>query len=44
VKWIPGLENEADIFMKNLDEPLLKHYAELLLSKGAIGGKGGDTK
>jgi hypothetical protein len=44
VKWIPGLENEADIFMKNLDRPLFKHYAELLLGKGAISGKGGDTK
>ncbi len=44
VKWIPGLENEAGIFMKNLDGPLFKHYAELLLGKGAISGKGGDTK
>jgi hypothetical protein len=35
VKWIPGLENEADIFTKNLDGPLFKHYAELLLCKGA---------
>ncbi len=44
VKWIPGLENEADIFTKNLDGPLFKHYVELLLGKGAISGKGGDTK
>ncbi len=44
VKWIPGLENEADIFTKKLDGPLFKHYAELLLCKGAISGKGGDTK
>ena len=44
VKWIPGSENEADIFTKNLDGPLFKHYAELLLGKGAISGKGGDTK
>ncbi len=44
VKWIPGPENEADIFTKNLDGPLFKHYAELLLDKGAISGKGGDTK
>jgi hypothetical protein len=27
VKWIPGSENEADIFTKNLDGPLFKHYA-----------------
>ncbi len=44
VKWIPGTENEADIFTKNLDGPLFKHYAELLLSEGVISGKGGDTK
>jgi hypothetical protein len=44
VKWIPGSENEADIFTKNLDWPLFKHYAELLLGKGVISGKGGDTK
>jgi hypothetical protein len=44
VKWIPGLENEADIFTKNLDGPLFKCYAELLLGEGAISGKGGDTK
>ncbi len=43
VKWIPGSENEADIFTKNLDGPLFKHYAELLLGKGAISGKGGDV-
>jgi hypothetical protein len=44
VKLIPGSENEADIFTKNLDGPLFKCYAELLLAKGAISGKGGDTK
>ncbi len=44
VKWIPGSANEADIFTKNLDGPLFKRYAELLLGKGAIFGKGGDTK
>ena len=44
VKWIPGSENDADIFMKILDGPLFKHYAELLLGEGAISGKGGDTK
>jgi hypothetical protein len=40
VKWIPGSENEADIFTKNLDGPLFKCYAELLLGEGAISGKG----
>ncbi len=44
VKWIPGSENEADIFTKNLDGPLFKRYAELLFGEGAISGKGGDTK
>jgi hypothetical protein len=44
VKWIPGLKNEADISTKNLDGPLFKCYAELLLGEGAISGKGGDTK
>jgi hypothetical protein len=44
VKWIPGSENEADIFTKNLVGPLFKCYAELLLGEGAISGKGGDTK
>jgi hypothetical protein len=44
VKWIPGLENEADIFTKNLDGHLFKRYAELLLGEGAISSKGGDTK
>ncbi len=44
VKWIPGLENEADIFTKNIDGPPFKCYAELLLGKGAISGKEGDTK
>jgi hypothetical protein len=44
VKWILGSENEADIFTKNLDRPLFKRYAKLLLGEGAISGKGGDTK
>ncbi len=44
VKWIPGSENEADIFTKILDEPLFKRYAELLLGEGAFSCKGGDTK
>jgi hypothetical protein len=44
VKWIPGSENGAGIFTKNLDGPLFKHYAELLLGKGVINGKGGNTK
>jgi hypothetical protein len=44
LKWFPGSKNEADIFMKNLDGPLFKRYAELLLGEGAISGKGGDTK
>jgi hypothetical protein len=44
VTWIPGLGNEPYIFTKNLDRPFFKHYAELLLGKGAINGKGGDTK
>ncbi len=44
VNWIPGLENEAGIFTKNLDGPLFKHYAELLFGEGAISSKGGDTK
>jgi hypothetical protein len=44
VKWIPGSENEADIFTKNLDRPPSKHYAELILGEGAISGKGGDIK
>jgi hypothetical protein len=41
VKRIPGSENEAGIFTKNVDGPLFKYYAELLLGEGAIGGKGG---
>ncbi len=44
VKGIPGSENEADLFTKNFDGPLLKHYAELFLGKGALSFKGGDTK
>jgi hypothetical protein len=44
VKWIPGSKNEADIFTKNLDGPLFKRHAELLLGEGTISGKGGDTK
>ncbi len=37
VTWIPGTENEADMFTKNLDGPAFKGYAELLLGKGALG-------
>jgi hypothetical protein len=37
VTWIPGTENEADIFTKNLDGPAFKWYAKLLLGKGALG-------
>jgi hypothetical protein len=44
LKWIPGSENKADLFTKNLDGPLLKRYAELFLGKGALSWKGGDTK
>jgi hypothetical protein len=44
VKWIAGSENEADIFRKNLDVPLFKCYAELLLGEGALGSKGGNTE
>ncbi len=44
IKWIPGSENEADIFTKNLDGPIFKRYAVLLLGEGSVGGKGGDTK
>ncbi len=44
VKWIPGTENEVRIFTKNLDGPLFKRYAELLLDEQAISGKGSDTK
>ncbi len=44
VKWITGSENEADIFTKNLDGPIFKCYADLLLGEGLVGGKGGDTE
>jgi hypothetical protein len=44
VKWIPGSENEADIFTKNLDGPIFKRYADLLLGEGSVGSKGGDTE
>jgi hypothetical protein len=37
VTWIPGTENEADMFTKNLDGPAFKRYAELLLGKRALG-------
>ena len=37
VTWIPGTENEADMFTKNLDGPAFRRYAELLLGKGALG-------
>ena len=41
VNWIPGSENNADMFTKNLDGLLFKKYAELLLGKNALGEKGG---
>ncbi len=44
VKWIPSSENKNDLFTKNLDRPLFKRYAELLLGEGALSGRGGDTK
>ena len=37
VTWIPGTENEADMFKKNLYGPVFKRHAELLLGKGALG-------
>jgi hypothetical protein len=43
VNWIPGSENNADMFAKNLDGPLLKKYVEMLLGEHALGGKGGNT-
>jgi hypothetical protein len=33
VKWIPGSENQADMFTKNLDGPLFKQYTKLLLGE-----------
>jgi hypothetical protein len=36
VEWIPGSENNVDMFMKNLDGPLFKKYAEQLLGEGAL--------
>ncbi len=42
VNWTPGSENNADMFTKNLDGPLFKKYAEMLLGEHALGG-GGDT-
>ncbi len=44
IKWIPGSEKEADIFTENLDGPIFKRYADLLLGKGSVGGKEGDTE
>jgi hypothetical protein len=42
VNWIPGSENNADMFTKNLDGPLFKKYVEMLLGEHALGGtKGG---
>lgn len=41
VNWIPGSENNADMFTKNLDGPIFKKYAELLLGENALEGKGG---
>ncbi len=36
VEWIPGSENNVDIFTKNLDGPLFKKYAEQLLGEGVL--------
>jgi hypothetical protein len=36
VKLIPGLENSAGMFTKNLDGPLFKRYAEQLLGEEAL--------
>ncbi len=36
VDWIPGLENNADMFTKNLDGSLFRRYAEQLLGDGAL--------
>ncbi len=36
VNWIPGSENSADMFTKNLDGLLFKGYAEQLLREGAL--------
>jgi hypothetical protein len=36
VNWIPGSENSADMFTKNLDGPLFKRYAEQLLGEVAL--------
>jgi hypothetical protein len=36
VDWIPGSENSADMFTKNLGGPLFKRYAEQLLGEGAL--------
>jgi hypothetical protein len=43
VNWIPGSENNAEMFTKNLDGPLFKKYVEILLREHGLGGKGGDT-
>jgi hypothetical protein len=37
VTWIPGTENEADMFTENFDGTVFKWYAKLLLRKGALG-------
>jgi hypothetical protein len=47
VNGIPGSENSADMFTKNLDGPLFKRYAEQLLGEGALNRnfkKGGRLK
>jgi hypothetical protein len=36
VNWIPGLENNSNMFTKNLDGPLSKRYAEQLLGEGVL--------
>ncbi len=36
LRWIPGSTNNADMFTKNLDGPLFKEYAEMLLGNCAL--------
>ena len=33
VKWIPGAENDSNIFTKNLDGPLFKRFAQVYCGK-----------
>jgi hypothetical protein len=43
VDWIPGSENNPDMFTKNLDGPIFKKYVEMLLGEHALECKEGDT-